>query len=274
MISIIYSKNTSEIVQYLGQAKSTPPFVSSNVNSFQLIYQLLIYSSKIFSNLSNLYYYSFNIKVIVWFVSSPKDKKQTPSSPKIAGKYDHLRMDVKKKHSTTTSSNSLNRVMGFLFVAILVFSGLLYAGVFSPNTTPTEDNPNQNWNNFDASSQTKILLYSSPDCSCCENYVAYLQDNGFSVDFRRTPKLDELKDSLGIPADSRSCHTAKVGDYFVEGHIPLKGIQKMLSEKPNIDGISLPGMPAGSPGMPGQKAGSFEVLSINGGAVSGTFISI
>ncbi len=73
----------------------------------------------------------------------------------------------------------------------------------------------------------------------------------------------EIKDDLGIPDDMRSCHTSLVGDYYVEGHVPLAAIQKLLEEQPDIDGIAMPGMPQGSPGMSGEKDGTWVIYSIS-----------
>lgn len=82
-----------------------------------------------------------------------------------------------------------------------------------------------------------------------------------------TEDVAEIKDDLGIPPDMQSCHTLIVEDYFVEGHVPLEAIRKLLEEQPPIDGIALPGMPSGSPGMGGMKAEPFTIYSIVEGRV-------
>jgi len=81
--------------------------------------------------------------------------------------------------------------------------------------------------------------------------------------FEDQESLDEMKNSLGVPMDLQSCHTAVIGDYFIEGHMPLEVIEKLLTEKPNIKGIALPGMPMGSPGMPGSKTEDFLIYQVN-----------
>ncbi len=73
----------------------------------------------------------------------------------------------------------------------------------------------------------------------------------------------EIKDDLGIPEDMRSCHTSLVGNYYVEGHVPLAAVQKLLEEQPDIDGIAMPGMPQGAPGMSGEKDGPWVIYSIS-----------
>lgn len=93
----------------------------------------------------------------------------------------------------------------------------------------------------------------------------YLQENGFQVDWIRSDDHAEIKDDLGVPSDMRSCHTTLVKEYFVEGHVPVEAIHKLLDEQPPIDGIALPGMPSGSPGMGGDKTGPFVIYSIVAG---------
>ncbi len=82
-----------------------------------------------------------------------------------------------------------------------------------------------------------------------------------------TDNVDEIKDRLNIPQDMWSCHTAVIGGYFVEGHVPVAAIRKLLEEQPEIDGIALPGMPAGSPGMGGSKEEPFVIYAVADGAV-------
>lgn len=94
-----------------------------------------------------------------------------------------------------------------------------------------------------------VVVHKSPTCSCCGLWVDHLHAAGFEVEVRNSENLNPIKQSLGIPADKASCHTAQVGDYFVEGHVPAEDIKRLLAEKPDAKGLVLPGMPAGSPGM-------------------------
>ncbi len=110
-----------------------------------------------------------------------------------------------------------------------------------------------------------VEVYMQPTCGCCHQYLAYLERNGFDVTPREMTDLSGIKDSYGIPASMQSCHTSVVGSYFVEGHVPIAAILKLVEERPAIDGISLPGMPAGSPGMSGTKAAPFVIYAIEGG---------
>lgn len=98
-----------------------------------------------------------------------------------------------------------------------------------------------------------VTVYKTVTCGCCGNYVTYLERNGMEVEAVNVPSLGDIKKQYNIPADMQSCHTTVVGDYVVEGHIPVEAISKLLAEKPAIRGIAMPGMPSGSPGMPGPK---------------------
>ena len=112
-----------------------------------------------------------------------------------------------------------------------------------------------------------VTVYKSPTCGCCGEYEAYLRDHGFEVEVVEKDDLTETKETLGVPSDLQSCHTSVVEGYFVEGHVPLEAVYKLLHERPSIDGIALPGMPAGSPGMGGEKEGPFTIYAVTDGAV-------
>ena len=114
---------------------------------------------------------------------------------------------------------------------------------------------------------TAVTLYSSPTCGCCREYAAYLEELGFQVETEWMEDLTPVKDDLGIPEEMRSCHTAIIGEYFVEGHVPVEAVWKLLDERPTIDGIALPGMPSGSPGMSGGQEEPFVIYSISDGGV-------
>ncbi len=110
-------------------------------------------------------------------------------------------------------------------------------------------------------------IYSSPTCGCCHQYIPYLEAEGFEVTSVEMENLTPIKDSLGIPPNMQSCHTVLIDDYYVEGHVPIAAIQKLLRERPAIDGITLPGMPPGSPGMGGEKAQPFVIYAVTDGVV-------
>lgn len=109
----------------------------------------------------------------------------------------------------------------------------------------------------------KMAVHKRPDCNCCSRWVDHLKENGFEVSASDAPDLATIKDDASIPDSLRSCHTAFVGDYTIEGHVPAEVIKRMLQEQPDITGLTVPGMPIGSPGMemPGREAESYEVIA-------------
>lgn len=113
----------------------------------------------------------------------------------------------------------------------------------------------------------KITVFYSPTCSCCKTYIAYLRRNDFKVEALSTHDMLSIKEKYQIPSEMESCHTSVIGDYFIEGHMPIEAINKLLEEKPEISGISLPGMPVGSPGMGGVKRGLFTIYGLRGDQV-------
>lgn len=113
----------------------------------------------------------------------------------------------------------------------------------------------------------KATVYKDPTCGCCHEYVGYLRQNGFEVDVVDTGDLMSIKQQNGVPSEMEGCHSTLVGGYVIEGHVPADIVKRLLQEKPSIRGISLPGMPLGSPGMNGEKEGPFVVYEIpNDGA--------
>lgn len=107
-----------------------------------------------------------------------------------------------------------------------------------------------------------ITIYKSMSCGCCSIYTKYMGDQGFSVSAPAVDNLDAVKERFHIPREMQSCHTSVIGNYFVEGHVPAEAIVKLMTEKPDIAGIALPGMPSGSPGMPGGKQGPLVIYAV------------
>ena len=116
-----------------------------------------------------------------------------------------------------------------------------------------------------AEERKKAVLYKNPQCDCCTGHADYLDKNGFEVQVEETFDLPAVKREHGVPAALEGCHTILVDGYVVEGHVPADVIKRLLNEKPAIKGISLPGMPMGSPGMGGEKAGPFTIYEIGDG---------
>ena len=119
-----------------------------------------------------------------------------------------------------------------------------------------------------------VRLYKSPECGCCEGYGDYLRQRGFAVSVESTNELAEISRKAGIPAELQGCHTAFIGDYVVDGHVPVEAIDKLLAEHPAIKGITLPGMPGGSPGMVGEKTEPFTIHAIGQDGTSSVFMTL
>lgn len=94
-----------------------------------------------------------------------------------------------------------------------------------------------------------VVVHKTEACGCCEAWVTHMKRAGFPVEVRNVDNLDAIKERVGVPYAKGYCHTAEVGGYFVEGHVPADDVKRLLAEKPRARGLTVPGMPAGSPGM-------------------------
>jgi len=111
----------------------------------------------------------------------------------------------------------------------------------------------------------QATLYKDPQCGCCEGYADYLRENGFTVTVKPTHDLVTMSRDAGVPEDFQGCHLAFVDNYVISGHVPVNTVNKLLAERPDIKGITLPGMPQGSPGMSGAKDEPFTVYEVGSG---------
>jgi|TARA_B100000470_G_scaffold221794_1_gene213236 hypothetical protein len=146
-----------------------------------------------------------------------------------------------------------------LKILLIVMSSLFVVYIFSSSDTT-----------LNSSSQSTslvhpdIIVYKSATCGCCDDWIDHLEDNNFIVDTYNKDNMNLAKLQLGgVPRNLQSCHTAKVGDYLVEGHVHAELITKILKEKPSIKGLAVPGMPMGSPGMEGPRNDPYDVLAFN-----------
>ena len=116
-----------------------------------------------------------------------------------------------------------------------------------------------------------VTVHRTATCACCGEYEDYLEDVGFTVEPQLHDELTSVKDGFGIPEGEGSCHTNEVAGYAAEGHVPAEALLELIEQAPEVDGISLAGMPAGSPGMPGEQEEPFVVQSFVDGEVVGEF---
>ena len=117
-----------------------------------------------------------------------------------------------------------------------------------------------------------MTVYKSPFCGCCEKWIDIMKTKGFKIDVIETNEVNNIKQKAGLQAGQTSCHTAFVDGYVIEGHVDYSAIKKMLVEKPNILGITVPGMPIGSPGMEqGNTKQAYNILYVNKDGSTGVY---
>jgi hypothetical protein len=113
--------------------------------------------------------------------------------------------------------------------------------------------------------KTPLEVWKDPNCGCCKDWVSHLESNGFAVKVKDSGNT-AMRAKLGVPTTLGSCHTALVGGYAIEGHVPAKDIRRLLKDKPQAVGLAVPGMPVGSPGMDGKIYGDrrdpYDVLLV------------
>lgn len=119
-----------------------------------------------------------------------------------------------------------------------------------------------------------VTVYKSPHCGCCSGWVKHLEAAGFAVVVKDVDDVQPVKRREAVPEAVESCHTARVGKYTVEGHVPAHVIKRMLRERPAIRGIAVPGMPAGSPGMESMTPVRYQVLAFKGDGSTSVYATI
>lgn len=124
-----------------------------------------------------------------------------------------------------------------------------------------------------ASPLRAITVYKDPDCGCCAEWVKHIRKAGFITTVNDMRDLESVKRAMGVPKTLESCHTARIGSYIIEGHVPADVIIKMLTEKPDALGLAVPGMPMGSPGMEGARLDRYNVMLFDKAGASRIYAS-
>lgn len=120
----------------------------------------------------------------------------------------------------------------------------------------------------------EVTMFKDPNCGCCGKWADHMRANGFQVKEIATREMGAVKRQAGVPQALGSCHTAKVGGYIVEGHVPAADVKRLLADKPAVVGVSAPGMPMGSPGMEGPyPADRYDVVSFDRDGKTAVFAS-
>lgn len=158
-------------------------------------------------------------------------------------------------------------VLGGLAAGVAGVGTIVFGGFFGTLSARTERAPHLALAAGRSSGAGKqVTLYKDPQCGCCEGYAEYLRSHGFKVSVVPTHDLPLLDEKYGIPTDLQPCHLSLIDGYVVGGHVPIDVVDRLLAERPQITGITLPGMPLGSPGMSGEKTAPFTIYEIAKGA--------
>lgn len=113
-----------------------------------------------------------------------------------------------------------------------------------------------------------IEVWKSQTCGCCTAWIAYMEDNGYAVTVHDVDEVDPIKDAFNVPTEVRSCHTARINGLVIEGHVPVEAVAKVLAEKPpGVEGIAVPDMPPGAPGMD-EDDSPYPVLTFGNGRIT------
>lgn len=177
-----------------------------------------------------------------------------------AGKKDEYQLKKEQKERERVNQIRGRKIKKIVYftAAVILIAGLAFAGVkYIPSNSQ---------------SGPKITVFYSSTCSCCKEYITYLRAKGFQVDAKETNDAISIKEKYNVPEDMQGCHTSVIGGYVVEGMVPVQAIEKLLAEKPEIDGIVLPGMPENAPGMPGFNGSVLKVYALKNGVSSEFYV--
>ena len=160
--------------------------------------------------------------------------------------------EIKMENNQELGKKRFSKIW-FLFAGIVVILALVLFFTKSSSASSFEN----------INKAEKIEIYKSITCGCCDVYSSYVDRKvDVKVNSFNVQDTEATKRQFGVPLEMESCHTTILGDYFVEGHVPLEAVEKLMAEQPDIKGIAMPGMPMGSPGMVGQKSGQFIVYAV------------
>jgi hypothetical protein len=140
---------------------------------------------------------------------------------------------------------------------------LLFFCLSLPLTVVSDESGRQHTDDGTDAADVHVMMHKNPGCGCCDIWADHLREHGFTVSVKEDPQIFELKEQRGIPGPLSSCHTALIGDYFVEGHVPARDILSLLKLKPaDVTGLAVPGMPLGSPGMEHPRPQDFNTIAL------------
>lgn len=155
--------------------------------------------------------------------------------------------------------------IGIVTALVLASGALFFVASDKDTNTEVAQSVTQTKTAF---ADTRAVVYKSPTCGCCEGHADAMREAGIDVEIveMQSTELSFFKEDNGVPTNMQSCHTTILSkgdtEYVVEGHVPIEGMSKLITEQPDIAGIVLPGMPSGTPGMPGPKMGPYEIMTL------------
>jgi len=153
-----------------------------------------------------------------------------------------------------------------LLIAFIFLASFILLFIFTDNKNIVRDIMKKE-EEKEKSKESKLIIYKTKTCGCCLSYVNYLKSHGYEIEIieKTQEELEKMNNELNIPIHLRSCHIVKSSKYFISGHIPNEALVKLFNENPDIDGLALPGMPPGSPGMAGIKTMPFKIYALKNG---------
>lgn len=162
--------------------------------------------------------------------------------------------------------------MKFSHLTVLILSVLSLAGCKEDATLSSARAPVEHAapakDVASTANQPQVIVHKNASCGCCKLWIEHMQSHGFPVKAADVDDLGPIKERVGVPYGMGSCHTAEVGGYFIEGHVPAADVQRLLAEKPKAKGLAVPGMPIGSPGMEqGDRVDPYQVFLVHETAV-------
>jgi hypothetical protein len=148
-------------------------------------------------------------------------------------------------------------MQNYIRLAVTLIASLLLAAC-------NGDYPDTDTVSQTAGDNKTMVVYHDPSCGCCTKWIEHMEKSGFNVRDIRTTNMDAVKEWLHVPNHLMSCHTAIIGGYVIEGHVPAVDVKRLLEQRPDVQGLSVPGMPMGSPGMEYQgREQPYNVLLFN-----------
>jgi hypothetical protein len=169
-------------------------------------------------------------------------------------------------------------VKNLMIVVAAVVMGVVGFRYMGSTPAETEMNPAQASSVMAAEAALQeagvIQVWKAPTCGCCSQWIEHLEEAGYQVEFHDEMDMTAVKAQYGIPGELQSCHTALIDGYIVEGHVPAEDIERLLTERPQITGLAVPGMPIGSPGMEmGDRVDPYDVMTFDGNGTTTVFSS-